>query len=89
VQAVGLVAPIDVHELLPPVRTCPQLSDEHLASYGAALAAFEARDWSTALKHLHAVPPDDVAKDFLTLFIAQHGRTPPPNWDGVIPLEAK
>jgi adenylate cyclase len=85
VQPVGLSAPIEVSELLPPAQHYPELTDEHLASYEAALAAFEAKDWQLALKHLHAVPPDDVAKDFLTLFIAQHGRVPPANWNGAIP----
>ena len=28
-------------------------------------------------------------KDFLTVYIAQHNRTPPPDWDGVIPLASK
>ena len=89
VRAAGFSAPIDVSELLPPRNALPELTDEHLASYESALSAFEARDWPLALKHLHAVPPEDLALDFLTLFIAQHARTPPPNWDGAIPLEGK
>jgi len=89
VRPVGLSAPIEVSELLPPLCDSRELTDEHLACYEAALVAFQARDWPLALKHLHAVPPDDQAKDFLTLFIAQHARTPPPNWDGSIPLEGK
>jgi adenylate cyclase len=89
VRPIGLLAPIEVSELLPPASDCPTLADEHIASYEAALAAFEAKDWSLALRHLHNVPPDDLAKDFLTLFIAGHGRTPPPNWDGSISLEEK
>jgi hypothetical protein len=35
------------------------------------------------------VPADDRVKDFLTVFIAQHNRTPPENWNGVIPLGSK
>ena len=120
VRPLGLSAPLDVSELLPPVvlgegsaslplplgegrgegsgllplplgegRGEGVLSDEDLALYEAALAALEARDWNTALKLLHQVPPDDQAKDFLTVFIAQHHRTPPANWDGAITLEAK
>jgi adenylate cyclase len=88
-RPVGLSAPIEVSELLPPAEACPSLPDEALTAYEAALTAFEAKDWSRALRHLHAVPPDDLAKDFLTLYIAQHNRTPPPNWDGAIALEAK
>jgi adenylate cyclase len=89
VQPVGLSAPIEVSELLPPAKECPSLPDEALTAYEAALTAFEAKDWSQALRHLHAVPPDDLAKDFLTLYIARHSRTPPPNWDGAIVLEGK
>jgi adenylate cyclase len=89
VRPIGLSAPLEVSELLPPANQCPQLSDAHLAAYEAALAALQARDWNEALRLLHQVPPDDQAKDFLTVFIAQHNRTPPPNWDGSIPLEGK
>ena len=67
----------------------PQLSDENLAAYEEAVDAFLSGDWTLALKLLHRVPPDDLVKDFLTVFIAQHNRTPPPGWDGAIPLVAK
>jgi adenylate cyclase len=89
VRPVGLSAPIEVSELLPPARDCLELSDEHLADYEAALEAFERGDWNLALRHLHRVPPEDVATDFLTFFITQHARTPPPHWDGVITLREK
>jgi adenylate cyclase len=95
VKPVGISTPLEVSELLPPLPTGEVkgeggvLTCENIATYEAALDAFQARDWAQALKHLHNVPPDDVAKDFLTMFIVQHGRTPPPNWDGSIPLESK
>jgi adenylate cyclase len=89
VRPAGLAAPLEVSELLPPAEQFPELSDAHLAAYEGALAAFQASDWSEALRLLHQVPPDDQAKDFLTVFIAQHSRMPPPNWDGSIPLEGK
>jgi adenylate cyclase len=89
VRPVGLSAPLEVSELLPPAAGYPELSDENIAAYEAALDAFQNCDWSEALRLLHQVPPDDQAKDFLTVFIAQHSRTPPPNWDGSIALEGK
>ena len=89
VRPIGLTAPLEVSELLPPAGELPEPSDEHVAAYEAALAAFQAGDWNEALRRLHQVPPDDQAKDFLTVFIALHNRTPPPSWDGSIPLEGK
>ncbi|MDX1945327.1 MAG: adenylate/guanylate cyclase domain-containing protein [Pirellulaceae bacterium] len=105
VRPVGLSAPLDVSELVPPATlplpsgagrgegsgspTEGALTDQHLSAYEAALAALEARDWNGALKLLHQVPPDDQAKDFLTVFIAQHQRTPPADWDGAITLAVK
>lgn len=89
VRPAGLDTPLDVSELLPPAAEFPQLSDAHLAAYEAAVDALQAGDWPRAFQLLHQVPPDDVAKDFLTVFIAQHNRTPPSHWDGVIPLEHK
>jgi adenylate cyclase len=80
---------VEVSELLPPAAEFPQLTDEAIAEYERALAAFEAGRWSQAFELLHRVPAADRLKDFLTVYIAQHNRTPPPGWDGVIALTNK
>ena len=49
----------------------------------------QAGDWNEAFDLLHQVPARDRVKDFLTVFIAQHNRTPPSDWDGVIRLASK
>jgi adenylate cyclase len=89
VRPYGLDAALEVSELLPPAAQCPWLSDEHLKCYEAALDAFLARGWPAALELLHRIPAEDEAKDFLVVYIAQHNRRPPPNWDGVIELASK
>jgi adenylate cyclase len=89
VRPYGLNMPVEVSELLPPAVEYPQLTDENLAAYEAALDALLDRDWPKAFELLHQVPADDRVKDFLTVFIAQHNRTPPADWDGVIPLSSK
>ncbi len=86
VRPQGLDTPVVVSELLPPFLDWPQLTDEHIAAFESAGQALANREWSRALQLLHQVPPDDLAKDFLTVFIAQHNRTPPENWDGVVPV---
>jgi adenylate cyclase len=78
-----------VSELLPPVSQYPELTDEHLKYYEAALDAFLSRKWPAALELLHRIPAEDEVKDFLVVYIAQHNRRPPPNWDGVIQLASK
>jgi adenylate cyclase len=91
----GLETPLVVSELIPPAP--PEgaepaggvLTDADLEAYDQALDAFLAGDWDAAYRHLHRVPPDDRGKDVLTEFILKHNRTPPPGWDGVIPLGAK
>jgi adenylate cyclase len=89
VRPYGMDKSLEVSELLPPAGEFPQLTAEHLCSYEAALDAFLAGQWTEALELLHQVPARDRVKDFLTIFIAQHNRTPPPRWDQVIPLESK
>ncbi|OHB74990.1 MAG: hypothetical protein A2W31_15665 [Planctomycetes bacterium RBG_16_64_10] len=89
VQPVGLNTPVEVSELLPPVRDYPTITDQHLAEYEAALDALQRGEWSAAFERLHRVPAEDRVKDFMTVFIAQHQRTPPPDWDGVIRLSRK
>lgn len=85
----GLDAAVEVSELLPPETESPHVQAAHLAEYEAALRAFESGDWGLALQRLHRVPADDQAKDFLIAFIAQHQRTPPAGWNGVVPLASK
>lgn len=89
VRPAGLTTPVQASELLPPVSQFPLLSEEHLMTYEMALDMLQAKNWEKAFQLLHKVPADDRVKDFLTVFIAQHGRTPPEGWDGVINLGAK
>jgi adenylate cyclase len=89
VRPYGLDAALEVSELLPSESEYPVLTDEHLKRYEAALDAFLARSWSEAFELLHRIPAEDRAKDFLVGHIARHNRRPPPDWDGVIPLESK
>ncbi len=89
VRPFGMDTAVEVSELLPPLEESPQLTDSGLSDYEAALAAFESGDWVDAFERLHRVPARDKVKDFLTVYIAQHNRTPPRGWDGVITLADK
>jgi adenylate cyclase len=89
VRPYGLDSPLEVSELLPPLEQYPILSDEHIKYYEAALDAFLARQWPKAFELLHRIPAEDQVKDFLIVYIAQHNRRPPTDWDGVIPLASK
>ncbi|HTN74078.1 MAG TPA: adenylate/guanylate cyclase domain-containing protein [Pirellulaceae bacterium] len=89
VRPAGLALPVEVSELLPPERDFPLFSDDHLATYEAALDMLLAKNWDKAFQLLHKVPAEDRVKDFLTVFIAQHNRTPPEGWDGVINIANK
>lgn len=89
VRPYGIERPVEVSELLPPAEAYPELSDENIRDYEAALDAFIFGDWSASIELLHRVPAHDRVKDFLTVYIAQYNRTPPPGWDGVVTLERK
>jgi adenylate cyclase len=81
--------PLMVSELLPPAGTPTVLSDAQLADYERALDQFLAGNWQAAFDLLHRVPADDRVKDFVTMHIVQNNRTPPRDWQGVIPLASK
>ena len=85
----GLDTPLEISELLPPSAEYPQLADEHLQLYEAALDAFFSGEWPKSFELLHRIPAADQVKDFLVVHIARHNRRPPPDWDGVIPLASK
>jgi adenylate cyclase len=89
IRPYGMETALMVSELLPPASDYPLLSDAHVTAYDSAVDALSAGRWSEALELLHQVPARDRAKDFLTIFIAQHNYEPPPNWDGVIPMPSK
>ncbi len=85
----GMTAAIEVSELLPAEHRFPELSNQHLAISEMALDAFLAGDWPTAYDRLRRMPTEDRVSDFLTVYIAQHNRTAPDDWDGVIHLSSK
>lgn len=89
VRPAGMETVVEVSELLPPLVEMPQVRDEHIEAYERALDAFIAGDWAQAMEHLHLVPPADRVKDFLTAYILQRNRVPPPGWDGVVTIETK
>lgn len=85
----GMKTPLMVSELLPPVGPDCILSDMHILSYEQALDYFIVGSWNEALRLLHQVPAEDQVKDFITFIIAQHHRTPPAQWDGIVRLPGK
>jgi adenylate cyclase len=89
VQPYGVESSLEVSELLPPESQNPQITDEDIKAYEAALEALLDRQWQRAFELLHQVTAEDRVKDFLTVFIAQHNRTPPKDWGGVISLQSK
>ncbi len=89
VQPVGMNKAIKVSQVLPPPGQPSSLSDEAIQVYESGLDQFTAGDWQKAFDTFHEVPADDQAKDFLTVFIAQHNRRAPADWPGYIALQQK
>ncbi|MDX1930033.1 MAG: adenylate/guanylate cyclase domain-containing protein [Pirellulaceae bacterium] len=85
----GMQTPLVVSELLPPAGPASILTDDHIAAYEQALEHFLLGQWTDAFRLLHQVPAEDRVKDFLTVYIAQHRRTAPADWRGVIELPSK
>ena len=85
----GMHNPLIVSEILPPEGDASILTNEHLEIYESALEHFLVGNWGETFRLLHQVPAEDQVKDFLTVYIAQHRREPPPNWEGTIALPRK
>jgi adenylate cyclase len=85
----GMTTPLMVSELLPPEGPDQVLSNAHVSTYEKAVDSFQDGNWSEAFRLLHQVPAEDRVKDFLTVFIAQHGRQVPSDWPGYIRLPEK
>ncbi|MDG2013473.1 MAG: adenylate/guanylate cyclase domain-containing protein, partial [Pirellulaceae bacterium] len=89
VLPVGMGNPIKVSQVLPAAGTPGFLTDSEVALYESGLDEFTAGNWENAYEAFHQVPADDQAKDFLTVFIAQHKRVAPPDWPGYILMQQK
>jgi adenylate cyclase len=89
VLPLGMKKPLMVSELLPPESPDFLLTNQHVQAYEKALDSFQDGNWGEAFRLLHQVPAEDRVKDFLTVLIAQHGRTAPPDWSGYIKLAEK
>jgi adenylate cyclase len=88
IKPVGVNAPIEVSELLPPAERS-ELSDTNITDFEAAVSAFIDGDWDEARDLLGQMPVKDRAKDFLLLQIASQNYEPPADWNGIINLTAK
>ncbi len=73
-----------VYELLPPASEAPEISDQVLDDFAAAVEAFEAGDWERAYELFHRVPHYDAVKDYYVGQIVRHDRRAPPGWDGIL-----
>lgn len=89
VRPYGMDSSLEIAELLPPADQYPLLSDDQIRLYETGLDAFLAGRWQEAYQCLHQLPAEDQVADFLTAFITQQNRQPPPQWDGVIPIQSK
>ncbi len=89
VKPYGLDTPLTVSEVVPPFDEMPSITDEQLACYEAAVEALVAGQWDETYRQLHHIPPEDRAKDFLTVFVARHDRNAPSDWPGYITLTTK
>jgi adenylate cyclase len=89
VRPKGMDTPITVWSLLLPEHEFPEVSNETIACYEAALEKLTAGDWSEARVILEKIPDTDGPKQFLVRRMSELGSMPPPDWDGAFSLAEK
>ncbi len=89
VQPYGMQRALTVSELLPARSAQYALADRQLADYESALDAFVLGNWSAAGALLAELRASDPVARFLAEWIERHRGPPPPDFEGVIRLEAK
>ena len=80
---------VKVSQLIPSIDSDESISDTDIALYERGLDEFTAGNWEEAYSILHSLPANDRAKDFLSVYIAQHNRSAPSDWPGFIALQQK
>jgi adenylate cyclase len=88
IRPYGMNEAVAINELLPPVSETGILTERDRKDFEAALYAFSSGDWETARDLLGRLPGDGPAA-VLCRFMASSHNTPPPEWDGVVPMTAK
>jgi adenylate cyclase len=86
VRPAGMVAVVDLHELLPSAEELPEVTAHDLAAYEKAWEACAAGDWKLAVEELSHASPADRVQAFLGRCLSRQGGTPPQNWNGVLEL---
>lgn len=86
VRPAGALHPVWTYELRAPSQRAA-LSVDDLRAYERGAEAFTTGNWEAALSELQRVPATDRVKDVVMRFILERRRTPPPGWDGVLPVE--
>jgi adenylate cyclase len=89
VRPYGFEQAVEIAELRPPAQNDPLLTDDDIRLYEEGLDAFLEGEWQRAYRLLRQLPSEDTGADLLIAHIVQHGRIPPPNWDGIIPCLSK
>lgn len=85
----GLETPLTVSELIPPQGEFSELTAQELAMFEKGVREFREGRWDAAYKALHGMPSSDEAQDFLLAMIAQHSRSAPGSWKGIVELPSK
>lgn len=84
VRAAGTRTPVEIYQLIVPLKDQPQLSQHELQLSQSAFAAFGEGRWDDAYQQLHELPAWDRPKDVLLQQILAHHRIAPADWDGVL-----
>jgi adenylate cyclase len=87
VKPAGMLNPVLIHELLPPVGP-DSMSEQKRLEYESAFEAFILKRWKDTENKIKFLTYDGPSR-FLQEFMSKHPGGPPPDWDGVIPLEKK
>ncbi len=85
----GMDRSLVVSELVPAESEYPLLSSQHLQDFETGLQFFVNGEWDSAWRHLHRMPADDRAQDFLSMLITRHDRRAPDDWDGIVRMQKK
>lgn len=88
VRPKGMDTPITVSELVQPLTKAPQLPDEQIEQFEAALDLVIAGEWDAALAAFEQYP-DEGPKTFLLNWMKRYDNKPPSDWDGGFSLVAK
>lgn len=89
VRPKGMDTSLTVYTVLPSIDELPEVTDEFLTAWDAAVGQVIDGNWDQAREFIEGLPADDGPRNFMLEHMSRSENKPPEGWDGAFSLTSK